>query len=107
VDLVVEVGGPGTFNQSVAALRRGGTLALIGVLAQRSEVEILPVQMRTIRVQGILVGSREDFSAMNTAIALHKMHPIIDGTFEFSEFHEALKLMQAGGHFGKIVMVSK
>jgi NADPH:quinone reductase-like Zn-dependent oxidoreductase len=106
VDLVVEVGGPGTFNQSVAALRRGGTLALIGVLAQRSEVEILPVQMRTIRVQGIFVGSREEFSAMNAAIVLHKMHPIIDSTFQFGEVRDALKLMQAGGHFGKIVVVS-
>jgi NADPH:quinone reductase-like Zn-dependent oxidoreductase len=105
VDLVVEVGGPGTFNQSVAALRRGGTLALIGVLAQRSEVEILPVQMRTIHAQGIFVGSREEFSTMNAAIVLHKMHPIIDRTFKFGEFQEALKLMQAGGHFGKIVMV--
>jgi NADPH:quinone reductase-like Zn-dependent oxidoreductase len=105
VDLVVEVGGPGTFNQSVAALRRGGTLVLIGVLAERAEVEILPVQMRTICVQGIYVGSREEFSTMNAAIAMHKLHPVIDSTFRFSEFQEALKLMQAGGHFGKIVMV--
>ena len=106
VDLVVEVGGPGTFNQSVAALRRGGTLALIGVLAQRTEPDILPVQMRTICVQGIFVGSREDFSAMNAAITLHQMHPVIDRTYGFAEFSDALRLMQEGGHFGKIVVVS-
>jgi NADPH:quinone reductase-like Zn-dependent oxidoreductase len=106
VDLVVEVGGPGTFNQSVTALRRGGTLALIGVLAQRAETDILPVQMRTIRVQGIFVGSREEFSTMNAAMTLHKIHPIIDSTFGFGKLSEALKLMQTGGHFGKIVVVN-
>ncbi len=105
VDLVVEVGGSGTFNQSVAALRRGGTLALIGVLAERTEPDILPVQMRTIHVHGILVGSREQFSTMNAAIALHQLHPIIDSTFGFGEFQEALRRMQGGSHFGKIVVV--
>jgi NADPH:quinone reductase-like Zn-dependent oxidoreductase len=106
VDLVVEVGGPGTFNHSIAAVRRGGTLSLIGVLAQGSDVNILPVLMNAIRVQGIFVGSREMFSAMNAAISLHQLHPIIDRTFGFAEFPEALRLMETGGHFGKIVVVS-
>jgi NADPH:quinone reductase-like Zn-dependent oxidoreductase len=102
VDLVVEVGGPGTFNQSVAALRRGGTLALIGVLAKDSNPNILPVLMNAIRVQGIFVGSREMFSAMNSAISLHQLHPVIDRTFAYDEVREAFRLMEQGGHFGKI-----
>ncbi len=102
VDLVVEVGGTGTFNQSVAAVRRGGTISLIGVLAQGSDTNILPVLMNAIRVQGIFVGSREMFSAMNAAIALHQLHPVIDRTFGFDQLPEALRLMEAGGHFGKI-----
>jgi NADPH:quinone reductase-like Zn-dependent oxidoreductase len=105
VDLVVEVGGSGTFNQSIASLRRGGTLALLGVLAHASEINIVPVFMNGIRVQGLFVGSRETFSAMNAAIALHQLHPVIDRTFGFGEFPEALMRMQAGGHFGKIVVV--
>jgi NADPH:quinone reductase-like Zn-dependent oxidoreductase len=102
VDHVVEVGGTGTFNQSIAALKRGGQVSLIGVLAQGGEVNILPVLMNNIRVQGIFVGSREMFSAMNAAIALHHLHPIIDKTFGFSEACEAFKLMESGKHFGKI-----
>ena len=104
VDLVVEVGGTGTFNQSIAAVRRGGTIALIGVLAPGSDANILPVLMNAIRVQGIFVGSREMFSDMNRAIALHQLHPVIDRQFGFDEFPEALRLMHAGGHFGKIVV---
>ena len=80
-DLVVEVGGTGTFNQSVAALRRGGHMSLIGVLAQGGEVNIVPVLMNGIRVQGIFVGSREMFSAMDAAIALHRLHPVIHRTY--------------------------
>lgn len=102
VDLVVEVGGAGTFNQSVAALKRGGTLSLIGVLAPDGETNIVQVLMNGIRVQGIFVGSREMFAAMNSAIAFHRMRPAIDRTFGFGEVKEAFKLMESGGHFGKI-----
>jgi len=101
-DQVVELGGVGTFNQSVAALRRGGQLNLIGVLAQGGEANIMPVLMNGIRVQGIFVGSREMFSAMNAAIALHRLHPVIHRTFGFDEVGEAFRLMERGEHFGKI-----
>jgi len=103
-DLVVELGGPGTFNQSIAAVRRGGTLALIGVLAKGPDTNILPVLMNAIRVQGIFVGSREIFSAMNSAIERHQMRPVIDRIFGFDEVRDAFKLMEAGGHFGKIAI---
>ena len=102
VDLVVELGGAGTFNQSVAAVRRGGTICLIGALAPGTEVNLVPVLMNNIRVQGIFVGSRDMFSEMNAAIALHGLHPIIHNTFGFDQVREAFRLMETGGHFGKI-----
>jgi len=103
-DLVVELGGSGTFSQSITAVRRGGTLALIGVLAKGPDTNILPVLMNAIRVQGIFVGSREIFSAMNSAIERHQMRPVIDRIFGFDEVREAFNLMEAGGHFGKIAI---
>ena len=102
VELVVELGGAGTFNQSVAAVRRGGTVCLIGALAPASEVNLVAVLMNGIRVQGIFVGSRDMFSSMNSAIARHRLHPIIDRTFGFDEVREAFSLMESGKHFGKI-----
>ncbi len=70
VDHVVEVGGAGTLQQSLLAVRFGGTISLIGVLAgTRSELLLTHVFMQRIRVQGILVGDRESFEAMNRAIA--------------------------------------
>jgi NADPH:quinone reductase-like Zn-dependent oxidoreductase len=102
VDHVVELGGAGTFNQSVASLRRGGQMSLIGVLAQGGEANIVPILMNGIRVQGIFVGSREMFDAMNTAIALHRLHPIIHQTFGFDQAPEAFRLMESCKHLGKI-----
>lgn len=58
--------------------------------------------MKSVRVQGINVGSREMFEAMNRAIALHKLRPIVDRVFPFEEVAEALRYMESGAHFGKI-----
>lgn len=60
--------------------------------------------MKGIRVQGIFVGSREMFSEMNRAIALHKLRPVVDRVFAFEEFPEALRYMESAAHFGKICL---
>lgn len=105
VDHVVEVGGAGTLAKSMRAVRTGGTISLIGVLAgAASQVNPLPVLMKQIRVQGIFVGSREDFETMNQAIALHKMRPIVDRTFPMAEIQQALRYLESGAHFGKVCL---
>jgi NADPH:quinone reductase-like Zn-dependent oxidoreductase len=105
VDLVVEVGGAGTLQQSLQALRFGGTVSLIGNLAgTKAEILLTHVFMQAIRVQGILVGDRESFEAMNRAIALHGLKPVIDRVFPLEEAPAAFAHMAAGEHFGKIVI---
>lgn len=105
VDHVVEVGGAGTLQQSLLAVRFGGTISLIGNLAgTKSELLLTHVFMQKIRVQGILVGDRESFEAMNRAIALHRLRPVVDRVFPFKEAPAAFAHMAAGDHFGKIVI---
>ncbi len=105
VDIVVEVGGAGTLAQSMKACRVGGQISLIGVLAgQQGEVSPLPAVMKNIRIQGLYVGSREMFEAMNRAIDLHGLRPVIDRTFPFAEAREACRYLQSGAHFGKVVI---
>jgi len=102
-DHVVEVGGAGTLAQSLKAVRFGGTISIIGVLAgAATELVLTSVLMQQIRLQGILVGSRESFAAMNRAIALHGMRPVVDRVFAWSEAREAFAHMAGGSHFGKI-----
>jgi NADPH:quinone reductase-like Zn-dependent oxidoreductase len=105
VDHVVEVGGGGTLSQSLRAVRLGGRISLIGVLSGNSgQVNPLPILMKNVRVQGIFVGSREMFEAMNRAIALHRLRPVVDRVFPFTEAREALRYLESGKHFGKIVL---
>jgi NADPH:quinone reductase-like Zn-dependent oxidoreductase len=105
VDHVVEVGGAGTLQQSLLAVRFGGTISLIGNLAgTKSELLLTHIFMQKIRVQGILVGDRESFEAMNRAIALHRLRPVIDRAFPLEEAAAAFSHMAAGEHFGKIVI---
>jgi NADPH:quinone reductase-like Zn-dependent oxidoreductase len=103
VDLVVEVGGAGTLEQSLRSVRMGGTVCLIGNLAGlQANVSLALVFMQQVRLQGILVGDREGFEAMNRAIEQHQMKPVIDKTFSFADAPRAFEQMAAGGHFGKI-----
>lgn len=103
VDHVVEVGGARTLAQSLEAVRIGGRISLIGVLTGGT-VNPIPILMKNITVQGIYVGSRAMFEAMNSAIALSGMKPVIDRVFPFSQLPEALRRMESGAHFGKIVL---
>lgn len=103
VDRVVEVGGAGTFNRSLRSVCYGGHVSLIGVLTGlKAEVSTATILQKGIRVQGIYVGSRAMFEAMNRAIALHKMQPMIDRVFPFDQVEEAIAYMESGAHFGKI-----
>ncbi|MBV9122443.1 MAG: NAD(P)-dependent alcohol dehydrogenase [Planctomycetes bacterium] len=104
VDHVVEVGGAGTLPQSLRAVRLGGQISLIGVLTGGGEVNPMPILMKNVRVQGIYVGSREMFEAMNRAIAFQKLRPVVDRVFPFQETPAALRYMESGQHFGKIVI---
>ncbi|MFN0218414.1 MAG: zinc-dependent alcohol dehydrogenase family protein [Hyphomicrobium sp.] len=104
VDHVVEVGGAGTLGQSLIAVRTGGRISMIGVLTGGG-ADTVPILMKAVTVQGVFVGSREMFEAMNAAIALNGLKPVIDDKrFAFAEFPQALRYMESGAHFGKIVL---
>jgi NADPH:quinone reductase-like Zn-dependent oxidoreductase len=102
VDHVVEVGGAGTLPLSIKAVARGGHIALIGVLAGQGEIDPRPLFLKSARLQGIYVGSREMFEEMNRAIALAKLRPVVDRVFGFEQIVDAMRYMETGAHFGKI-----
>ena len=103
VDHTVEVGGPGTLQKSIAATRLGGSIGLIGVLAL-GQIDPLPILMKSLRVQGIYVGSRQMFEAMNRALTMHEVKPIVDKIYPMADAREAYHDMRKAGHFGKLVI---
>ncbi|MCB1140329.1 MAG: NAD(P)-dependent alcohol dehydrogenase [Leptospiraceae bacterium] len=103
VDHIVEVGGVGTLEKSIRSVRPGGSIYLIGVLAgKEAPLDLTPVLMQDIRIQGVVVGSRRAFQNMNRAVDVHEIHPVVDRVFSFEESVQAFEYLKSGSHFGKI-----
>jgi NADPH:quinone reductase-like Zn-dependent oxidoreductase len=104
VDVVVEVGGAGTLEKSMRSVRLAGTIGLIGVLTGAHQIDPMPILWKSIRLNGIFVGSQAMFEAMNRAISTAKLRPIIDRVFGFDDAQNAYRHMESAAHFGKIVI---
>ena len=103
VDHVVEVGGQRTLPQSLRAVRPGGTISMIGVLAgSQLDISLGLIVTRHIRLQGITVGSGDDFRTMVRAISQQGMRPVVDRVYGFEQLHQALQHLASGKHLGKI-----
>ena len=105
VDCVVEVGGAGTLEQSLRCLKPGGKIAMIGILAGAAKpLNVLPILMQQLRVQGVLVGNRDDFEAMNRVLARAQIRPVLDQRLPYSQAPQAWERLASGQHFGKVAI---
>jgi NADPH:quinone reductase-like Zn-dependent oxidoreductase len=105
VDHVIEVGGPATFSQSMAACRLGGHIAVIGLLSGvLAEVNIPALFSGQIRISGISIGSRADQEDMIRALEVNRLQPVIDRTFRLDALAAAFEYQQTQNHFGKVVV---
>ena len=105
VDQVVEVGGAGTLEKSLRSVRNGGMVGQIGVLTGfASEINPIAILQKSIRLQGIYVGSRAMFEDMNRALTQSQLKPVIDRVFPFAQAPAAYDYLKSGNHFGKIVI---
>lgn len=103
IDLVVEVGGAGTLQNSISAVKSNGKIAVIGVLAGVSQdFNILPVLMRQITLQGLFVGNKSQMEALIQLLDRTKLRPIVDLVYPLSEFAKAFSHLKSGKHFGKV-----
>ncbi len=104
VDCVLEVGGDGTLEQSLKATRVGGTISLIGLLAQADPPSLLPALLNRLTVKGIYVGNVAMFQRMLRIFETHQIQPVIDRTFAFDNTVEAYTYFASQQHVGKVVI---
>ncbi len=106
VDQILEVGGPGTLEKSLGCVAAGGQIALIGVLTGfgAPSGSLFPLVTKNARMDGIYVGSRDDFHQMNRFLEQHQVKPVIDREFAFDEAPQAYDYLASGNHFGKVVI---
>lgn len=105
VDHVIEVGGAGTLDKSISAVRPGGLISLIGVLSGvGAEVNLGRVVTRHVRMQGVTLGSKALLDDMCQAMELHGTVPVLhEERFQLEDLGAALSALPDGKHFGKVV----
>ena len=103
-DLVIEVGGPGSLARSISAIRYCGHISVIGNLAGKGTIDPAALFAKRASMCGIQVGSRDMFEAMNRAIEVARLEPVIDRVFEFEDARGAYEHLASGRHFGKVVI---
>jgi NADPH:quinone reductase-like Zn-dependent oxidoreductase len=105
VDHVIELGGPGTLPQSIAAVRVGGQISLIGTLTGGAgQVPTAAMMLKQIRLQGLIVGSRLQQQQMVKAMEATGLRPVIDRRFPLHGLADAFRYQESGEHFGKICL---
>jgi len=105
VDLVVDVVGAGTLEQSVTALSNGGRISQVGVLGGfAASVSLYPLMTKEAHVDGIMSGSRDCAESMIRAIAHQRLRPIVQDSGELADLPEALLHLEGQHHFGKVTL---
>lgn len=105
VDIVLEVGGAGTFEKSVASTAVNGTVALIGILSGLTSPSLsLMTIFNLLRIQGIYVGSTEMLKSLLSFMEGHEIQPVVDRVYEFCDAKDAYRYMQSAQHLGKVVI---
>ncbi|KAJ7703900.1 hypothetical protein B0H17DRAFT_1175680, partial [Mycena rosella] len=110
VDRIIEVGGTATLKQSLAAIKRGGNVDLIGVLGGMRDISppdiVMPCIVKEVTLRGVWSGSAAHWAGMSKFIAanVEATRPVIDRVFDFEAAREALAYLELQGHVGKVVI---
>ncbi|HET9931232.1 MAG TPA: NAD(P)-dependent alcohol dehydrogenase [Polyangiaceae bacterium] len=105
VEHVVEVTGGSTLAESLQAVRPGGTVSLIGTLGgSAAELDLLPIVMRNVRVQGVFVGHLRRLRELLNECERTRLRPVIDSVYDLAEGPKAFERLASGEQFGKICL---
>ena len=105
VDIIVEVGGGDTLEQSIKASKTGAVIGIIGVLSGgTAQLPIGRAIAKSSRLIGITCGNKEDLTELCLKLDQSNSKPVIDSIYGFDKLPEALSYMKQGKHLGKIVI---
>ena len=105
VDLVLEIGGGGTMENSLAAIRHGGHIAIIGYVAGIDMgITVFPLIIKCAHLHGVATGNRDNYLAMMDFIQEHNIKPQLTADFGFSDAARALAAIDEMAPFGKVVI---
>lgn len=105
-DHILEIGGPGSLEQSLKAIKLEGVITIIGFLAPSDkQPPLMDALNHVCIVRGIFVGSKQQFVEMNRAIDSNKIKPVVDSNiFSFEDIKKAYQYQWDQKHYGKVVI---
>ncbi|KAI8096440.1 putative zinc-type alcohol dehydrogenase-like protein [Halteromyces radiatus] len=108
VDFVIENGGAGTIAKSIASIKRGGQIAIVGFLAQPTEMPNVTslVLSKSCSIRGISVGSKQQMEELVQFVHVKKLHMPVEKEFDFSDdqVQAAFQYLGSGAHVGKVII---
>ncbi|EIM85245.1 NAD-P-binding protein [Stereum hirsutum FP-91666 SS1] len=109
VDVVVDIGGASTIMKSIAAVKFGGWIQMVGVIGHEpADLASLPLMAiaKNVCLRGVVMGGAENFRSMAAWLSESpvRVHPCIDKIFAFEDAKEAYEYLAGRGHVGKVVV---
>jgi NADPH:quinone reductase-like Zn-dependent oxidoreductase len=105
VDVVVDNVGQATLRQSMRALAPGGRLLTVGNTSGYGfEMDVRLMFAKQIQWIGSTMGSHQDFRDMMRQVFAGRLRPVVDRVMPLREGAEAVRLMEEGRQFGKLVL---
>ena len=105
VDIVVEHVGEATWQSSLQAVRPHGRIVVCGATTgPNPKAALHRVWWKQLTILGSTMGTKADFEGAYGLVASGRAKPIVDSVFPLSEAAAAHERMEAGEHFGKIVL---
>lgn len=105
VDVVVDVVGGTSLSRSIASIRVGGRVHLVGYAADTSAtIDIFDAIRHATTINVAAAGNRRSFEALVRAMELQKIRPAINRCFDVADVMQAFEHLSKGGHCGKIVL---
>ena len=104
-DCVVDSAGGPAFPKLCDLTRAGGRLVFFGAtVGNPPDLPLRKVFWRQLNLLGSTMGSAADFAAMAKFVEEKRIRPVVDGVYPFDQADEALRRMDDGGQFGKLVI---
>ncbi|MFF3332944.1 NAD(P)-dependent alcohol dehydrogenase [Streptomyces sp. NPDC002888] len=105
VDHVIETVGGDNLNRSLEAVKVGGSISFIGLIAGRAaNINVYQFVTKNVTVHGIESGSLEMLGELAAFVDDHGVTPVIDSVYPVEQIQDALRHLELGKHFGKIVI---
>jgi NADPH:quinone reductase-like Zn-dependent oxidoreductase len=105
VDVTLDVAGSETIGQSILSMKENGYVGLIGFMSgSKITVDVFPLIMNYIRLQGYSVGNAQDLNGLVNALEKNNIKPVVDSIYPFEQTQDAFRKLKSGKAFGKIII---